>query len=127
MPSQFPIFDVAARIANDNPQAFFEYRHEVIGHVISRANTHGSLQLLQNRIDELRLTTANPMRSLNTLMEMLGGHLSTLSELLAHWQSVLEMERDDTEVQAALARLPAMLLDIEGVRNQIVDATGNPL
>jgi hypothetical protein len=127
MPAEFPPFDVAAHIVKENPQVFFACRQEAIECVISRADTSESLQLFQNRIDAFRLSEATPMRSVNTLMEMLGGHLSTLAELVAHWESVLKMDWENTEVKAVMARFPAMFLDIEGVRKQILEATGNQL
>jgi len=129
MPTVTPTFDFAARIAKDNPQAFYEYRHEMIDRAITCAAAHESLRDFQKRIDALCTGQASPGQSLGAIMEMLAGHLSSLSELLIHWQTVLDLElaQDDTDVHDALARISAMILAVEDLRQEIGSAAALPL
>lgn len=127
MPSEPTTFAIAVRIAGDDPRAFHEYRRAVIAQAISRRPAGKSLQHFQNHIDALRATEASPRRSLRAIMAMLDGHLSSLGETLAHWQSVLARQAGPEQAipQAALEQISGMIAATERLRRDVAGA-GEP-
>lgn len=125
MPVPLPSFDLAAEAANRNPQAYYAYRSDLINRTIAGSRVKTGLSHLQAEIDQQRATQISPMHNLSGMMEMLDGKLSTLTELLAHWQTVLDLELPEgvPEAQIPLEKINHMLASIIEMRARVAETT----
>lgn len=123
MPPPTFAFDVTADTARNNPQAYYAYRSDLITCSIENSIGKAGLYQLQDQIDAQRATVVSPMHNLAALMGMLEGKLSSLTEVLAHWQTLLDLElpQENPEARLPLARIDAMLASIADLRERVGD------
>lgn len=121
MPPAISAFDVAADTARNNPQAYYAYRSDLITSTIENSIGKAGLYQLQDQIDAQRATIVSPMHNLAALMGMLEGKLSSLTEVLAHWQTLLDLElpQENPEARLPLARIDAMLASVADLRERV--------
>ena len=108
---------MAARIADDSQLAFGECRNELLEAMISGTDAQENLRQFQRNLIDTCLSQDDSLISLEKLMEMLNDQLAILFELIAHLQSVadVEMERTKMTVQAAveMAKIQGLVLNME--------------
>lgn len=121
MPPAISAFDVAADTARNNPQAYYAYRSDLITSTIENSIGKAGLYQLQDQIDAQRATIVSPTHNLAALMGMLEGKLSSLTEVLAHWQTLLDLElpQENPEARLPLARIDAMLASVADLRERV--------
>lgn len=123
MPPAIPAFDITADTAKNNPQAYYAYRSDLITRTIENSIGKAGLYRLQDQIDTQRAVVVSPMHNLAAIMELLEGKLSSLTEVLAHWQTLLDLElpQENPEARLPLARIDAMLASIADLRERVGD------
>lgn len=123
MPPPTFAFDVTADVARNNPQAYYAYRSNLITSTIENSIGKAGLYQLQDQIDAQRATVVSPMHNLAAIMELLEGKLSSLTEVLAHWQTLLDIElpQENTDARLPLARIDAMLASVADLRERLGD------
>ncbi|MBS1139204.1 MAG: hypothetical protein H6R13_657 [Proteobacteria bacterium] len=123
MPPPTFAFDVTADVARNNPQAYYAYRSDLISSTIENSIGKAGLYQLQDQIDAQRAVVVSPMHNLAALMGMLEGKLSSLTEVLAHWQTLLDIElpQENPDARLPLARIDAMLASVADLRERLGD------
>lgn len=123
MPPPTFAFDVTADTARNNPQAYYAYRSDLISSTIENSIGKAGLYQLQDQIDAQRAAVVSPMHNLAAIMELLEGKLSSLTEVLAHWQTLLDLElpQENPDARLPLARIDAMLASVADLRERLGD------
>lgn len=123
MPPAIPAFDITADTAKNNPQAYYAYRNDLITSTIENSIGKAGLYQLQDQIDAQRAAVVSPMHNLAAIMELLEGKLSSLTEVLAHWQTLLDLElpQENPDARLPLARIDAMLASVADLRERLGD------
>lgn len=123
MPPAIPAFDITADTAKNNPQAYYAYRNDLITSTIENSIGKAGLYQLQDQIDAQRAAVVSPMHNLAAIMELLEGKLSSLTEVLAHWQTLLDLElpQENPDARLPLARIDAMLASVVDLRERLGD------
>lgn len=123
MPPELPAFDVTADAARNNPQAYYACRSQLISSTIESSFAKAGLYQLQDQLDAQRATIVSPMHNLAAIMETLEAKLSSLAEVLAHWQALLDLElpQENPDARASHARIDIILAAVANVRARVGD------
>lgn len=130
MPPPTPPFDVTADTAKNNPQVYYAFCSDLITSAIENSLGKAELYQLQDLIDAQRAAVVSPMHNLAVFMELLEGKLSSLTEALAHWQTLLDLEpsQETPDARLPLAKIDAMLASVADLRKRVGDAAAlNPV